>query len=63
MTAVDGDREPAVKPNWRDAALGVTGSYLLLGLMISLSAGLANGSLAFVSQPVKVRAFYVCLAS
>ena len=35
-------------------ALGVVGSYLFLGLMIALSAGLANGSLAFVSQPVKV---------
>ena len=39
---------------WRELALGVVGSYLLLGLMIALSAGLANGSLAFVSQPVKV---------
>ena len=35
--------------------LSMPASYALLGLMIALSAALANGSLAFVSQPVKVR--------
>ena len=54
-----GAAEPGTAPGaaasrWRELALGVVGSYLFLGLMIALSAGLANGSLAFVSQPVKV---------
>ncbi len=39
----------------RERALNVSGSYMLLGLMIALSSTLANGSLAYVSQPVKAR--------
>jgi hypothetical protein len=53
-TAPVGGTSPGTASRWRELALGVVGSYLFLGLMIALSAGLANGSLAFVSQPVKV---------
>jgi len=47
--------DAAAAPSARSLRLlSMPASYGLLGLMIALSAALANGSLAFVSQPVKV---------
>ena len=47
--------DAAAAPSSRSLRLlSMPASYGLLGLMIALSAALANGSLAFVNQPVKV---------
>lgn len=49
---------PGPAPSWfealRERSLTVRYSFLALGACISLSSCLANGSLAYVSQPVKV---------